>query len=257
MNILIPIDFSDSSIIAVKFAWGLKKKNPNLNLHYLHVASQSRSKHNYLGDKYTKLSKEGAIDEFNIKLTKLIESDSNPDNNSRQNFSLRFGGFYRQLSYEILKKDITFIVMGTSGASKMQSKLFGSNAFNLIKKTSVPVLAIPVGSKFDSIDGINLCAKVGSDFKFLDEQMGRTNFLSDLPLGSYHFVLPGKQPIELEGVKNIKVKKYSEIMEILGGFKNKIIAIKYEPRGLIQRLSSSNFSYDITHFLDNPILVFK
>ncbi len=42
------------------------------------------------------------------------------------------------------EKDIDFIVMGTSGASGLREKLWGSKTASLIGKSHVPVMAIPV-----------------------------------------------------------------------------------------------------------------
>lgn len=46
------------------------------------------------------------------------------------------------------------VVMGSNGAETVEQMLFGSHAFNVIKKTKIPVLVIPEGFEFKNISRI-------------------------------------------------------------------------------------------------------
>lgn len=50
--------------------------------------------------------------------------------------------------------NIQLIVMGTRGASGIKKALMGSNTSNIIKKSKVPVLAVPSGASFKGLDRI-------------------------------------------------------------------------------------------------------
>lgn len=50
--------------------------------------------------------------------------------------------------------DIDLVIMGTTGASGMLEKIFGSNASTVIEKTPTPVLAVPDEAKYKGITNI-------------------------------------------------------------------------------------------------------
>lgn len=144
-NILIPTDFSDNAMNAVKFALELFKYEKS-NIYFLHT---------YQDEVYQALelleSKpiEHLIEERQLladeKLDELLSIVNEIWANPRHNY-------FKIASYNTLideidlisdGKDIDIIIMGTKGQTDDRSATFGSNTLQVLKYVSAPVLSIP------------------------------------------------------------------------------------------------------------------
>src|ERR1035437_1067034 len=68
--------------------------------------------------------------------------------------TVREGGAGNQIRKEAKESEVDFIVVGTHGESGFREVLFGSHTWNVIKKSSVPVLVIPKDALFTGIKNI-------------------------------------------------------------------------------------------------------
>lgn len=146
-KILIPTDFSENALHACKFGIQLAIKM-KAEIHFLHVFSFPISSAEtpdlidysaYQSIKENQLEK--TINTINSDGLKVIKHCS-------PNFSLIS-------EIENLTETIQFdlILMGLTGASKIEELFIGSNTIQLLTKSKIPVLAIPL--KFEAKEKLN------------------------------------------------------------------------------------------------------
>ena len=160
MKILCPVDFSDHSKKALHYAIDLSNKI-NAKLHIVSAfpiidnANSLTNVDSILEEKYSQDMKEL----FN-GIMPFVKTDSIPT-------SSIYKGSPEQVIEEYVKKhDIDLVVMGTQGINSVRTLFFGSTTKRIVKKSKVPVLAIP-----DKIDG-ELFSKnllLALDNKILDD----------------------------------------------------------------------------------------
>jgi nucleotide-binding universal stress UspA family protein len=152
MKILIPVDFSDTSLQAMDYGISLAKafKGEVKILNVVHFEGPPRANVNMKEIKDVMMA--DAKEEF----TKL------QDGNHKKH------GDEIKISYEVMSghsvlygieklienEHYEFVVMGTSGASGLKKFLIGSNAADMVMNSPIPVLIIPNGVKFEKIETI-------------------------------------------------------------------------------------------------------
>lgn len=142
-NILIPTDFSDNSWNALRYATSFFKKEPCafylLHVSPYEVATSGITTHtlkNPLDDH--KLSVKQQFKNLQKKIEHLIP------NTKHKFFTLQEYVYLVDSIRKIVdEKSITYIVMGTRGASGLKEKTIGSNTGDVITKVKCPVLIIP------------------------------------------------------------------------------------------------------------------
>ncbi|MBQ3636214.1 MAG: universal stress protein [Bacteroidales bacterium] len=143
MKIMVPIDFSENSILALETALGLANRlNSDLRMVYVTPA----------GSKYAKgLEDHTDSDEHpQDKLEKLLLD-------YRQQYAVKGKFDYKMLSGNVAEElvnvakydQVTLIVTGSHGVSGISQNWIGGNAFKLICNATCPVLVIRQGMTFD------------------------------------------------------------------------------------------------------------
>ena len=124
MNILVPTDFSNSSLNALQYAFALAEKIESA-ITILYVGEKDG-----VADKLKKLTKESPI-----KLRTIFKS----------------GRAAKTIINYANQSETDLIVMGTKGASGMKKLVLGSNTVNVLEKTSIPVLVVPEQAEYKSL----------------------------------------------------------------------------------------------------------
>jgi nucleotide-binding universal stress UspA family protein len=140
-NILVPTDFSELSADATGTAVAMCKRH-NATLHILHVVENrflSAPPDANMAAVYIvpELEKTGA--ENLAELEKKIKSKQGVNIVTY----LEFGNPSDVIRDKAMDLSVDLIVMGTHGASGLREFFIGSNAYNVIKNTTIPVLTIP------------------------------------------------------------------------------------------------------------------
>ncbi|GAB5525885.1 MAG: universal stress protein [Roseivirga sp.] len=161
-NILVPIDFSDCSNNALQYAIELSiafhAKLTLLHCYVVHIpaAEITIDLQPQLAQEY----QENAEKNF-LSLKERVPALS------RVNYREVIKTSFINVGITNASKefDADLIVMGTKGAGNSIDAIFGSNTYHAIKKSELPVLAIPDGASFIAPAKILFAA----DFKHLDE----------------------------------------------------------------------------------------
>ncbi|MEO8855174.1 MAG: universal stress protein [Ginsengibacter sp.] len=149
-NILVPIDFSEASHNAVKYAASLAEIfNANLNL--LNVVPDTIIIDEEVAEATVSMHQE-LLAENNNLMTKAIKALS-------KNHKAKIQGQVEEGSpanviLEIVKEtNPDIIIMGMKGKGKSNS-VFGSTVTAIVRKSIIPVLIIPENASYQSIDTI-------------------------------------------------------------------------------------------------------
>ncbi len=149
-KILVPTDFSDNANQALKYAIQLANKF-GASIHLLH-AYQITSGTGRL------VSIDHIIHEDRVKELNSLLRRMKPELNSSASIDgyVRKGGSVDTICRAAEQLTVDLIVMGTTGASGMKKMFMGSTANNVIKRTELPVLAVPDDFHDFSLDNITI-----------------------------------------------------------------------------------------------------
>ncbi|MEN8137178.1 MAG: universal stress protein [Bacteroidota bacterium] len=148
--ILVPTDFSKSAFNALEYAIEVAKvfKSKVLVLNTFEKPASGSSSMMRIVDKMESL----ADDEL-FSLQRAIR-EKELDKEVEIEYKHLHGSIYSGVKYEVKRRDIGLIIMGSTGASGLKDIFLGSNAFDVISKTDYPVMAIPPKAKFKRIKNI-------------------------------------------------------------------------------------------------------
>lgn len=153
-KILVPIDFSENSIIAAQYATEIALENQD-ELFFLHVFTRHINKYaNFVvhGEHITDPSIKESKDKMNLLVDQIKEKSPNLVINQLFDEGL----LPEIISKETTKNQYKVVVMGTKGASGIESVLIGSNTYDVIRDAQIPILAIPIHAKTYKKDTVAL-----------------------------------------------------------------------------------------------------
>lgn len=153
-KILVPIDFSENSIIAARYAREIALENQD-ELVFLHVYTRHVNKYaNFMvhGEHIV----DPTIKESEEQLNQLVAlvKEKWPTLVISQLFDE--GILAEVISKETARNQYKVVVMGTKGASGLESVLIGSNTYDVIRDSQTPILAIPANATTYKKDTIAL-----------------------------------------------------------------------------------------------------
>ncbi|MBC7861495.1 MAG: universal stress protein [Bacteroidia bacterium] len=155
-KILIATDYSEAAknaaIYAVQFA-----KSINADLMIMHtydVPELSTPAEVMNGTEYRIELEESELSELEYQRKRLFESLNFSADEPACECFVTAGEAGAEISKAAKNHGVDLIIAGTHGATGFREIFSGSNTAYLIKKSEVPVLAIPVGAEFSSINQI-------------------------------------------------------------------------------------------------------
>lgn len=144
-KILIPTDFSENALNAIKYALELFKYERSEFI-IMHAFADEVYEHSIeMPRALFELYKEKIWEQSDKKLQKLIAEmlTISPNPKHEYDYISVFGSLVDEANTIVDKENIDVIVMGTKGKSDDKHVLFGSNTLQVIKYVKCPVLAIP------------------------------------------------------------------------------------------------------------------
>lgn len=170
-TILVPTDFSNNAFIAAQYAASLAQ----------HTGQRLQLLHVYIA-LYIEESKEPPNERLVSVCTEQMEDllkvlrDQYPDISIEG--ACEQGFMIDKLQEKLHAESYNLIVMGTKGATNVAESVLGSTTFEVIKKSSVPVLVVPENTPDFSLD------QVGFFTAYQDAELGallRLRHVLDVP----------------------------------------------------------------------------
>ncbi len=161
MKIIVPVDFSDNSIIALEFAIALAdKKHGSITLvHVIDLVYDFASQ--------AAIALESMHKDAEAMMNKLIKTYSATE--LRFDYIIKEGTTSVTVAKIADEQQATLIVMGTQGASGLKKTLIGSTTVNLIKEANLPVLVVPASAIVSQIQKVTLALEFADhEEKFID-----------------------------------------------------------------------------------------
>ncbi|MCB0733827.1 MAG: universal stress protein [Flavobacteriales bacterium] len=149
INILIPTDFSPNAQVATDYAIG-QFTHSKVQFTLYHAVIQPRSYSGMLVN-ITDIMLNDARDLLNQEITRIKEKFGD---GVHLTSATRVGHLEDVINTVIRKNNIDLVVMGTKGESDVASKVLGSNAEHIIRKSEKPVLTIPNSSTVEQLSEI-------------------------------------------------------------------------------------------------------
>ncbi len=285
-RILIPIDFSDYSVNACRYAIGLAEKL-NAEIKLMHVYYNPVVNSMPLTDTYyyqvnmdeiireIELRAKSNMEEFYGDLKEKIEKEN------IQGVKLDYALVRGIASEEIIAKSVEYkpdvIIIGTRGQGEKENDLIGSVTAKIIEDTKVPVLVIPEDSYYSGIATINIMYATDfdeSDYKALKKLM---NIVSpfDIRLYCVHIGKPDTKvwdKAKMNGLKEKLDAQYPdyeiecsliEEEDFLKGIQEftrekniDIISLVTHKRNLLSKILNPSIARKILFHTNIPFLVF-
>lgn len=170
-TILVPIDYSENSQHALRFALYLLEKSSQLRLIVVHsveiLIPTSTPQHLY--KEYYQEQFDAKLAELKAETAKAIEASELDIAPNKVEYVLKDAFHLDDALVETAKERAAeLIIMGTLGASGLKKVFVGSNTAKVIDKSEIPVLAIPAGYALGPIKKI----AYASDLKDVVTEVG-------------------------------------------------------------------------------------
>jgi len=148
-KVLIPTDFSNNALNAIKYAMELFKYD-RTDFFIMHAYGDDLYSGKDGNDRESlNVAREEAMKKTKIDLEKVIDHMKEISPNPRHNYFpvSVFGALVDEANEIAEHENVDVIVMGTKGKSDDRNLTFGSNTLQVIKYVKCPVLAVPVEFK--------------------------------------------------------------------------------------------------------------
>jgi nucleotide-binding universal stress UspA family protein len=163
-NILVPIDFSDVSGNALKFAVKIAQplKSKIILFHSIQPILIANDMGGFI---YPDTNDEEVSLDIDRKLSGLLDfvNDHNVIADKIVQRGVLLGD---EIKYLVEKENIEMIITGTHGAKGLEAFFFGTNSVNIFETVKCPVLIVPSTAKYHSIKKI----MYATDFQYGDIQ---------------------------------------------------------------------------------------
>ena len=281
-KILFPTDFSDTANNAFLYTLNLAKLY-NAEVFVTHIYDKKVISTLYGGQPglVATIYVDVELDEFEYfkeesKKLRMIAEENNLSD-VKLNFIFKSGSLVSTLGEIIEKEKINLAVMGTSGATNFEKKLWGSNTMNALRSLDIPILSIPKKAIFKGMKNIGFASALkDSDKPILANLL---NFYDDNNLIiKVLYVIKNDKNTEVEeqlidkkiaswesefrNEKLIFIKKISDsvtkgIYQLIFDENIDIVVIAKRDLSFIDSLFTHSLSEDLAKKMDFPLLVVK
>ena len=211
MKILCPTDFSDNSKFACEYAIDLGNSlKAKIILFSSYKVQQSALVLKSL-DETVKNTTEEDLKKFAIPLKQKIKTGFDPE------YVVVSGNASDSIVEYANKNDVDLIVMGTKGSSGIINMLLGSVTSDVIKKSNVPVLAIPEITQYYLPNNTILLAldSEGINCESSIQLLAQLLSIADTTIDVLHVNIPGEK-IQLSKTSGKLASIVSNIIEVDG-----------------------------------------
>lgn len=155
-KILVPVDFSDTSVNAAEYAMHLSANISDAEIILYNVYDKISNSSDNDGEGSKKYIVTNELREMGAKFT-------GPDKGNIT-YIAEEGSFVSNLEKYVTSNSIDLVVMGITGSSRLKQVFMGTNTLNVIRHINIPVMIIPPDAKYKGINNVLFT----SDFKEVD-----------------------------------------------------------------------------------------
>jgi len=144
-NILVPIDLNPKAYAASMYALNIAHKY-NAKLFLLNISDKLRSKDDLVMSRVSVSDLENGFKEYALNAKHFMKDllDDKIYNKVKIKYFVREGKPTNQIIDFANDNRIDLIVMGTNGKDSISDHLLGSTSSNIVAKSNVPVLTVPM-----------------------------------------------------------------------------------------------------------------
>lgn len=267
-KILVPIDLSENSINALKYANALATIQ-QATIIVLNIYTGDVS--NY--EVGWPISED--IDAVKPERKELIIAIIKQYCTVPTTFEIVEGNVVDTITTYATSNDVSLVIMGTHGATGLRAVLWGSNTSNVVAKSTIPVLAIPIDFSFTTIEKV----VYASDFKDFNDEINQVlAFAKSIgaTIEVLHLSYDNDEYENYESQFNSFVKQYNDIQislkqrkismeepltkhlkEYMLTQKNGLLAMFTQERDWLDKLFLSSKTEELANDVDLAILSFK
>ncbi|MBK5280181.1 MAG: universal stress protein [Bacteroidia bacterium] len=176
-KILVPIDFSKTSINAMEVAFDIAKKD-GADIIVLHVVEEATSDSYRISGEWKSQNWEDKIFTFRLleKAKKQLEKFvMEPRFNAVKIIGeLRLGNPFHGMNSIISAHKVDLIVMGTKGQTKLQEMIIGTNTQKVVRHARCPVLTVHTKPSSNSFKNIVYATTMSKDEEVFSRIVKRT-----------------------------------------------------------------------------------
>lgn len=154
-NILVPIDFSDCSRDALRYAIELAQRiNAQLHLIHSYYIPVPATDIGVVADNRDRLDQEQVIRDAWVALAQEVPELG------RINYTheTRMGFLTNVVKTAMEKRSYELIIMGTKGCTNRLDYFMGSNTYNVARDVNIPVLVVPENHRFSGFKKVAIAA---------------------------------------------------------------------------------------------------
>ncbi len=279
-KILFPTDFSDTANNAFLYTLHLAKLY-NAEVFVTHIYDKKVISTLYGGqpELVATIYVDVELDEFEYfkeesKKLRMIAEENNLSD-VKLNFIFKSGSLVSTLGEIIEKEKINLVVMGTSGATNFEKKLWGSNTMNALRSLDIPILSIPKKAIFKGVKNIGFASALKDSDKPILANLLNFYDDNDLIIKVLYIMKNDKNAeeqlidkkiasweSEFRNEKLIFIKKISDsvtkgIYQLIFDENIDIVVIAKRDLSFIDSLFTHSLSEDLAKKMDFPLLVVK
>lgn len=279
-KILFPTDFSDTANNAFLYTLHLAKLY-NAEVFITHIYDKKVISTLYGGqpELVATIYVDVELDEFEYfkeesKKLRMIAEENNLSD-VKLNFIFKSGSLVSTLGEIIEKEKINLVVMGTSGATNFEKKLWGSNTMNALRSLDIPILSIPKKAIFKGVKNIGFASALKDSDKPILANLLNFYDDNDLIIKVLYIMKNDKNAeeqlidkkiasweSEFRNEKLIFIKKISDsvtkgIYQLIFDENIDIVVIAKRDLSFIDSLFTHSLSEDLAKKMDFPLLVVK
>ena len=165
-QVLLLTDFSQNSWEAIEYGMEFFK-NDKVNFHIFHVKDmRGFVSDDLIGNTGSTTVQETLLGEIKAELKRTLAKVQEVSKNELHSFTTAcvYSPFFKAVTQYCESNDISFVIMGTTGATGAKRVFLGSTASRIINRLNIPVLAIPSGYVHQAINNIVLPVDYKVDF---------------------------------------------------------------------------------------------
>ena len=278
-KILVPVDFSENSLNAVKYAIQFAS-DKDTELHLAHVVppvydpSDVPVLNTVSTQKKSENAKSILTDYIKVNLKEFLNTSVQAEHVIRTDVMV--GEVVKNVTDRAKEINASLIIMGTRGDEvKWNEKLLGTVSSGILEKSDVPILFIPVGYSFGKLDEVLFASGLQESDAYLIWKAVELLKPYSVVLRCLHV---SKEFSEAESMKIEEFKDYlnehsnaiqatyyqlyddkidQSILEYVERFSSDLLIMTHEEQNFLQRIISHSHTREIKRHIHIPFLVMK